>query len=189
MFTADMGENFAWRSGWMLKLNNGGDSLWFRYYDNIHDGFYDKNYLYDVVPTTDHGFAACGEVWGEVTGNAQHAWAIKVDSMGCDTPGCATGVFVREIYPYEREHGEELTIYPNPARDWVTLSLSKCAAGRGEAGAITIYDPQGIKAEEIKIPKNAGSIEVDVSSYRVGLYYLQYARLGQIVETVKFIKN
>ncbi len=188
LFTADQYYPNPWLSGWMLRIDNEGDSLWFRQYHNT-SGTYDMDFLYDVIPTSDNGFAACGEVSGEVTNNMQHAWVIKVDSMGCDTPGCATGVFIEELFPYVRDQGEELRLWPNPAKDQVTLSLSKCAASREKAGIISIYDPQGIKVEEIKIPKNTESLEVDVSKYHQGIYYLQYVRSGKIIGTVKFIKG
>ena len=54
---------------------------------------------------------------------------------------------------------------------------------------IRIYNSQGLKVEEIKVPYGVESLEVDVSKYTNGLYYLQYIHANQIVETMKFIKN
>jgi hypothetical protein len=54
---------------------------------------------------------------------------------------------------------------------------------------IRVYNSQGLKVEEIKIPKGIESMEVDVSKYTNGLYYLQYIHANKILETVKFIKN
>ena len=52
-----------------------------------------------------------------------------------------------------------------------------------------IYNSQGLKVEEIEVPDNIESIEVDVSKYTNGLYFLQYIHYNQIVESVKIIKN
>ena len=119
-FTAP-GALTPWRSGWMLKITAAGDSLWFRGYNYYYSDPDDENYLYDVIPTNDNGYAACGQVFGDATGWVQRAWVLKVDSMGCDTPGCATGTFVKELSPSGGGRGEEFRIWPNPVREefWV----------------------------------------------------------------------
>jgi len=153
-----------------------------------YDGFEEINYFYDAYPTSDNGYIAVGYARPDQSGTSNKMWILKVDSMGCDTAGCATGVFVEELSPSRGGRGEVLQVWPNPAKDQVTLSLSKCAASREKAGAISIYDLQGIKVEEIKIPKNTESIEVDVSKYHKGIYYIQYIQSGRIKGTTKFIK-
>jgi len=172
--------------GWGLKLSLDIDSVWMFDYTFFNEQD-DRNYLYDIAPTSDNGYIAIGSA--NVGFTQSNMWILKVDSMGCDTPGCVTGTWVRQLFPYERERGEVLQVWPNPARDRVTLSLSKCAAGKGKAGTITVYDPQGIKTEEIKIPENTESIEVDVSVYQKGIYYLQYVCSGKVMGNGKFIKE
>ncbi len=176
---------FQYFSGWMMKLDNNLDSVWYR--DYIHEDENWESYFYDASPTSDNGYIAIGKARPDM-GGTNNMWILKVDSMGCDTAGCATGVFIEELSPSEGGWGEELIVWPNPAKDQVTLSLSKCAARRGKAGAISIYDLQGIKVEEILIPKNTESIEVDVSKYHKGIYYIQYIQSGRLKGTTKFIK-
>jgi hypothetical protein len=82
--------------GWLIKIDEDGDSVWYREYQYYTATEDDKNYLYDLCLTPDGGYAMVGQVstWTE----PQTAWVIKVDSMGCDTPGCSIGVGI-EIPP------------------------------------------------------------------------------------------
>ncbi len=173
-----------WMSGWLMKLNAEGDSLWYRTYYNVN-GTYDLNYLYDVIPTTDNGFAACGQVWGTVTGNTQHAWAIKVDSMGCDTPGCVTGTSVVELSPYGGSRGEVFHIWPNPASSRLNVqSYELCVEGQK---AITVFDIYGRKVQEIKVPARTETISIDVENWGRGLYFLRLTVDGVIKGGAKVV--
>ena len=99
-----------------MKINNDFDSIWYHdytYYSNI----YDENLLFDIYPCEDNGYVAIGQARPDMDNNKM--WVIKVDSMGCDTPGCATGVQVFEL----PENGlGELRIWPNPVRDILAVS-------------------------------------------------------------------
>jgi hypothetical protein len=169
--------------GWGLKLSLDIDSVWMFDYTFFNEQD-DRNYLYDIALTSDNGYIAIGSANEGFT--QSNMWVIKLDSMGCDTPGCATGTWVRQISPSKGGQGEVLSIFPNPVTDH--FKVSGFVKGSGNK-TIRVYDLQGIKTEEIKIPKNAESIEVDVSTYHKGLYYLQYIRSGRIMGMVKFIKD
>ena len=155
--------DFPHKSGWLMKLSADGDSLWYRLYDNLH-GSMSENYLYDVIPTSDNGFLACGYVYPKLpdTGT-QDAWVIKLDSMGCDTPGCATGV---NIYAPRTIENEAFLLYPNPANSALNcrLQIADCRS------LLFIYDMFGRKQEEIQIPKGQKEVRIDVSAYSVGIY-------------------
>jgi hypothetical protein len=108
-----------WNSfGWLLKVNENGDSLWYREYQYYTGTGDDYNDLYDLCLTTDGGYTMVGQIstWVE----PQTAWVIKVDSLGCDTPGCATGM---NIYTPRAVENEALWIYPNPANAYLKCSL------------------------------------------------------------------
>ena len=182
--TGSIKNNFPHISGWLFKISEGGDSLWYRQYDNLL-GSQSQNYLYDVIPTSDNGFAACGYVIPmSPDPGSQDAWVLKVDSMGCDTPGCATGVQVFELSGIV---GDNIKIWPNPTIDKFWVQCSEFWVGGTKM--IRVYNSQGLKVEEIEVPDGLESMEIDVSKYTDGLYYLQYIHANQIMETVKFIKN
>ena len=89
------------RISWILKTNDDGDSIWYREYINLA-GQQSRNYLYDVIVTTDNGLIACGYVDPNLpdTGSTD-TWVIKLDSIGCEWAGCDTTVGIEE----EKETG------------------------------------------------------------------------------------
>jgi len=184
---------FQYYSGWMMKLDNNLDSVW--YHDYIHEDENWENFLYDASPTSDNGYIAIGKARPDQGGSTNKMWIIKVDSMGCDTPGCFTTV-VPEFSPSGGGQGEVL-IWPNPAKGQVTLSLSSigmplaevCEAKTRKAKYIRIYNSQGLKVKEITIPENIESVQIDISKHNAGLFYLQYLQNGQVTATAKFIKR
>jgi hypothetical protein len=184
--TACYGTQNPFISGWMLKINNEGDSLWYRLYYNL-SGITSDNYLYDIIQTSDNGFAACGQVFGPTTNYTQHAWVIKVDSMGCDTPGCATGVFIEDLSPFGGGRGEDIKVYPNPVSKKLNI---KCYELKGKGDkTIKIYNSQGLKMEEIKVPEANEIITINVQSWPRGMYFVQLVVDGVAVGSKKIIKN
>jgi len=177
---------YQYYSGWMMKLDNNLDSLW--YHDYIHEDENWENFFYDASPTTDNGYIAIGKARPDGGGSTNKMWIVKVDSMGCDTPGCATGVQVFEM-PYL--FNNELTIWPNPASDWLNIEFSsvETAWKTGSAKLIRIYDAQGVKVKEITVPEDIDQHTVNVSGFNRGLYYLQYIHSNKIINTAKFIKH
>lgn len=101
-------------SSWAMKVSSEGDSIWYRHYDNLY-GYQSFNYLYDIIPTSDNGFLASGYVIPmQPDTGTQDAWVIKLDSMGCDTPGC----FTVNVFEQPTDHvprTSHLQIFPNPA--------------------------------------------------------------------------
>jgi hypothetical protein len=168
--------------GFLYKFTQEGDSIWMRDYNHFNNQ-YDRNFFYDAYPTSDNGYIAIGKALPDMGGNNK-MWIVKVDSMGCDTPGCNTGV---NMFEWIAEEKGELKVWPNPTKSkFEVWSLEFEVAGNK---IIRVYNSQGLKVEEIKIPKGIESMEVDVSKYTNGLYYLQYIHANKILETVKFIKN
>ena len=169
--------------GLLYKFDQQGDSIWMRNYYYYHNQ-YDINRFYDVCPTTDNGYIAIGKARPDQGGNSEELWIIKVDSMGCDTPGCATGVQVFEVPESKKT---ELIVWPNPTNGEFEVWCSKFEV-KGER-TIKVYNSQGIKVEEIKVPENSESMQIDVSHFPNGLYYLQYIHTNHVLQTTKFIKN
>ncbi|NOX46418.1 MAG: T9SS type A sorting domain-containing protein [Chlorobi bacterium] len=180
--------------GWALNTSTEIDSIWMKGYAYFNEAD-DRNYLYDIIATSDNGYAAIGSA--NVGFTPSNMWIIKTDSMGCDTPGCATGTWVRQISPSGGGRGEVLQIWPNPAKDQVTLSLYcppkqstggwKCAAGRENKGTISIYDLQGIKTKEISIQPNTETLSINLETWPSGLYFLQLTVNGKAVGSAKVV--
>ena len=186
---------FQYFSGWTMKLNNNLDSIWYR--DFLHEDENWENYLYDTYPTGDNGYISIGMTHPDLGGTTEKMWIIKVDSMGCDTPGCATGV---QVFYIPAEDQQELRVWPNPTSGMFQVSgLPAAQAGSKPAyrkgrfqvagpNIIRVYNSQGVKVEEVMVPEKVESFRVDASRYPNGLYYLQLISDDQVIDVTKFIK-
>lgn len=102
--------------GWLLAINFNGDSLFQRLY-NVNPKL--PEHIYAINKTND-GFLISGYGFTKIDSiNSQDAWILKVDTLGCLTPGCQL-VGINNI-PISRE---EIKIYPNPAKDKIQFEHS-----------------------------------------------------------------
>jgi len=169
--------------GWLLKVSNNGDSLWYREYDILH-GNQSMNQLNDVIETSDNGLLSCGYVFPmQPDTGTQDAWIIKLDSIGCDTPGCDTTVAIPEI-AYKNTEGE-LYIYPNPA--YSILNIEYPIMNDECRSIISIYDVFGRKVKEVEVPKGQQQLNVNVSKWRNGLYIAVLKDDKKFIAKQKFV--
>ena len=167
--------------GLLYKFSQEGDSIWMRDYNHFNNQ-YDRNFFYDAYPTTDNGFIAIGQARSDIDGNNK-MWIVKVDSMGCDTPGCATGTQVFELPSIA---SNELIVWPNPTNGKFEVRCSQFEVGQK---IIRVYNSQGIKVDEIKILQESKQFTVNSSNWESGLYFLQYLVNGEVQRSAKVIKN
>ena len=199
--TGTVGTFFPWRSGWIIKVNSQGDSIWYREY-SLFQGENSMNFLYDLIQTSDNGLLACGYVYPSApdTGS-QDAWVIKLDSIGCEFPFCDTTVGMDEITGAEKN---SLLIYPNPASNIINCRLQVAgyrpapsnaeglqASPERSRGAgdfrLVIYDIFGRKAEEIVIPPWQETVQMDVSGWNAGVYVAVLWGEDGVVGREKFV--
>jgi hypothetical protein len=110
-------------------------------------------------------------------------WVIKLDSMGCDTPGCINTVIGEKLIV----NGEgDLRVWPNPAGERFFVSPPLIPPGGGRR-SVALYNWQGLKVKEIQVPDGVESVEFDVSGYGKGLYFLQYVHAGVVLGAVKVV--
>jgi hypothetical protein len=170
-------------TGWLMKINNNMDSVW--YHDYLHFGeLYDDNFLYDISGCEDDGYIAIGKARHDVPGFANKMWVIKVDSMGCDTPGCALGT---QVFELPSLFSNELIVWPNPMIEEFEVRCPMFEVD--ESKILRVYNSQGIKVDKIEISKNADRITVNSSDWEPGLYFLQYLVDGNVQASAKVIKN
>ncbi|MCD4731921.1 MAG: T9SS type A sorting domain-containing protein [Bacteroidales bacterium] len=170
--------------GWIYKFTQEGDSIWWRDYYHYHNQ-YDRNFFYDVSPTSDKGYIAIGKARPDQGGSTNKMWIVKVDSMGCDTPGCITTV-IPELSPSVRGQGE-VKVWPNPTNSkFEVRSLKFEVAGNK---IIRVYNSQGLKVEDIEVPKGKETIVVNVQGWTKGMYFVQLVVDGEAVGSEKIIRN
>jgi hypothetical protein len=175
-----------WNSGWILKLDSNGDSLWYRLY-NYFSGDGSLNNLYDIIPTYDSGFFACGGLFPIPPDTGiQSAWGLKLDSFGCEWEGCDTTVEVKEHGGLETWGHGELYLWPNPTKTIVNCQLSNVDC-RGDC-SLVIYDIFGREVMKTSIIRQTSTLSINISSLRSGLYIASCRDKHKRLFVGKFIK-
>jgi hypothetical protein len=149
-------------TGWMYKYTKEGDSIWMRdYYHYVQQ--YDQNMLYDAYPCTDKGYVGIGLAHPDM--GTEKLWIIKVDSMGCDTPGCATGVFTKEL---SFNNDRNISAFPNPAETEITLAFQNTEHHNNQL--LLCYNIYGQKVHSEKIYKGQQQTRLNISGWSKGIY-------------------
>jgi hypothetical protein len=181
------GANYYGMAG-LWKFDANGDSLWLRnYYDfpGIGAGY---SLVYDVLPTSDGGFAMCGEVDQSVNGphpNLQTWFVVKTDSMGCVVPGC------QFVGLNENAMGLQNTLlaYPNPSsgRFTLTLTLPATVALAGDL-TLQVFDTQGRLVERRNLGRQLEqTIALDLTAQPTGLYSAHLSDGKRILTGVRLV--
>ena len=77
----------------------------------------------------------------------------------------------------ENEASDEISIYPNPAKDFVKIS------GDDRINSVKVYNCLGMMVEEIEV--NANEAEINISDYNTGIYFFNVeSENGNIVKKV-----
>lgn len=175
------GTNFSQSNsvmGTVLKICSEGELEWIRYY-----GAKDfPSHFYDIEPTHDGGYIAVGSTLGD--SGTQDIWVMKMDSLGCNEPGCAeneTPIICPDdtlsIYSLNNEL-EMLEIYPNPFNSSFRVVIS--TVGRKltsvQSKNINLYDLLGKKVDislTFDMTKSNNEFIIDGSQLQKGIYFLE----------------
>ncbi|MCK5080159.1 MAG: hypothetical protein KAR09_09450, partial [Bacteroidales bacterium] len=136
--------------GWICKIDEYGDSIWWREYEHFNDLEWHMNNIYDLHLTSDGGYIATGQTM--TVYDPQQMWLLKVDSFGCDTPGCQS---VGILEPQNISKGTFL-IYPNPAIERINCRIH----GVKDKGLVSVYNLYGLKQDEVVVPKGQKEIQI-----------------------------
>ena len=84
------------------KFNNNGNILWSRNYYQGDTTQYIRYRAWDMIETSDSGFALCGSAIDTINvGPYQQAWLVNTDSLGCDgLRSCNDTAMVVQILNY-----------------------------------------------------------------------------------------
>jgi hypothetical protein len=161
--------------GLILKVNNNGDSLWYKTYWNlISPG--SLNALYDIRQTPDMGFVACGYTGPRIsvqdTGH-QDTWILKIDSNGCEVANCVVNTTIDE------ESALIFTIYPNPSSGRFTI-LSNGSIIR----ELTVYDQLGKQI----IAQKGNIKEINLENFANGIYFYRVECASKVL-TGRLVKQ
>jgi hypothetical protein len=152
-------------TGWLMKFTEYGDFLWSREDTGPYPEDYLNNHYFGGVGVLSSGNIVAGGTARKV--NTNYIWLVKVTTDGCmDTILCEpiTGIVERA-----KKEGVEMKVYPNPAKDQVTIDLRE----KMENVMITIYDFQGKAILDQEIGQANGLTTVPLNDVPPGLYFLE----------------
>jgi len=174
--------------GTILKICPEGELEWIRYYGATNF----PSHFYDVEPTHDGGYIAVGSTLG--SSGTQDIWVMKMDSLGCDTAGCAVNqtpfICPDDTLSIPSSVAESINfkVYPNPFNETFTINFSSLRRkyDRGNL-SINIYNVLGKKVLNQKIPNQVGNdaVVLDGSQLQKGVYIIEVEGVGK----TKIVKN
>jgi len=168
--------------GWLFKLNNNGDSIWYREYAIIQ-GENDQNQLWHFTSTPDKGFAGAGSLFPYSTGGNQDIWVFKTDSLGCLVYNC-TGIGITEFNP---NAGAQLLVYPNPFKEAFAINYS--IPKESKKGVFELRDVLGSLVYATPLNTNINQLQVVASTLKAGMYVASLVVDGVVVGSQKIIKE
>ncbi len=97
--------------------------------------------------------------------------------------------FTTEVYSsaglIENVESEVISVYPNPAKEFLTVDLSNLNSGN--LSNISIYSASGIRVDKLPIKGTNGSMKINLGSYPPGLYFLSVEDDYKIIAGRKLI--
>jgi hypothetical protein len=136
-----------------LFLENYTDTYFSSYYENYH-----------------------GELLDYLTDGNQHI--VEVVAVYENGTSVGSAVLVIEETNVSEITENNISVYPNPANDFVKLS-----AVSGQLSVVKIYNCLGMMVEEIEV--NANEVEINISEYNTGIYFVNVqTENGNLVKKV-----
>lgn len=160
------------QSGWLMKTNANGDSLWARIYDYIPEY---PSIFYGIIVTSDNGFILTGAAQDTIVSKSQQAWVLKVDSMGCDVANCQyVGIKEQQLL------SGSINVFPNPSNGSFTV--------KGEAiiKSCIVLDVLG---NTVYSEENMQDVSTSISLHHLnyGIYFLKTMNVNDKVQVQKII--
>lgn len=172
-------------AGWLMKLNENGDSIWSRKYSKVYSNF-SENAIYDFDILDDGTILGVGQSNDRTAQTqGQQGWIIKVDSMGCLIPGCDT-LTATSL----KETPEEIIgvkVYPNPTKKMVYILLK--SDNNVEDISFEVFDLNGKKLAEEKSANMNVTYLLNTETYSSGLYLVKIKQKGKPIANRKFVKT
>ena len=176
------------RSGIIMRISNDGKLKWKRRVWDDRAAFHHSGFN-NGVELEDGSLLITGW-WRDSLGLPPiydtNVWLIKLDSMGCYTPGCTGDDFVTSTDNVIVIGRDMLKLSPNPANQFIKCTWSGLPS---TAKLIKLYDLNGRELMQSKIEGKSGNTELNISSLTQGIYLVKI--YGDKWETApeKFVKE
>ena len=179
----DYGGNVSW----LIKFDEERNKVWERYYfaDNAR-----SNGLVDVAEDDDGNLVFIGTILTTDTLYNADIWLLKLNADGClDATDCGEPIGILDLTIAKEVFG--IQVNPNPVKDQAKIIIKNSGNFIGENIVINIYNPAG-KQVHHHIEKLRGqlpTLDLNVSNYTRGIYYIKASVNGQEYGNGKFVKE
>lgn len=161
--------------GLIFKVNQLGDSLWMRTFDNFTG--YTGECFFDIKQTNDGGFIMCGAPLFAPTPQSQ-TWVVKTDSLGL-APGAITVGYNADDKINATNF--DVLVYPNPFNNVFNV---KSNANLNTEVVIKTIEGKLILQQTL----NDFNTTINLNDYAQGIYFATFKTKAK-QKTIKLIKN
>jgi predicted Rdx family selenoprotein len=171
--------------GWLFKLDADGNEVWERKLEYIHPGPPNirqrKCWLYDAKQTTDSGYICAGIAYFVDSNDVSDPdfWVLKLDSLGCEIPGCHVGINDKKTVT------GEVVIMPNPATTHALVSIKSSKQEHTFKEAVfRLFDVSGKEIYTQTTTLNAAAYSeyyLNTSSFQAGIYFYIVTTRNEVV--------
>ena len=158
LFFTDKEEGWASGGGPTLYRTHDGGENW----ELIYNGQFQEDF-YKVVFT-----------------DSLNGWLVGQYGSIMHGPGLYT-----EIQENREIHNDDLLIYPNPAKNTITITVPK--TGTGPGSSVAVYNVTGQQVNSQQVDDSSGTVTIDISFCPPGIYIAVLYREGRMLNTGKFI--
>ncbi len=132
-----------------------------------------------------------------LTKGATYEWGVSSD-CGSETSAFASATFVAGTSGREEDKFTNVTLYPNPASDFLTVTFDFATYQEGdihlgksttETLDIQVLDLYGKTISSFSVVDVEGSTDIDVSTFASGMYFLRITNEHNDVQVERFIVN
>jgi hypothetical protein len=171
-------------TGWIMALDENGDSLWQREY-GLFSGIRQYHLLKDFEILDDGRLVISGWInntnsYANVgTAQGYWGWLLRTDSFGCIVPGCQLLDNTEDVAVL---FDNDVTVFPNPASEVVNFQFEKPI---NEKVVIRVYSGLGQLVGEVGQGHALAlqdTMQIEVSDWHSGMYFYGVYVEGQLVK-------
>lgn len=172
---------------WLARYSHDGKLKWEHYYNDLTYGQGGYGSFFTDAKEADNGDIICTGMVEDGEGewnNSGYTWLLRLDSMGCFTPGCE-GETLNEVFTTKTEEliiniFGNIVVCPNPANDAINISVPE---GFVAANA-EVFDVIGKRVMVLDQEYE----DINISHLETGIYFVVVRdRIGKMLKG-KFVK-
>lgn len=178
--------------GTIMRFSPSGEIKWMKHYI-INKPKHDFFEFFQIIEEDNEDLVAVGGLEDgadPVFHNQTKVWLLRVDSMGCITPGCDADTLIftptRDIDGTTELAQVFFTVYPNPVIDLVNITF--LTSEKTTDTYLTLRDINGKSLVHNKINNRSQNHQINMTGFPAGIYLLSYEKSGKILQSEKIVK-